>query len=49
LRSAISISHNAIFIKIADIIGKGRYLNASLNNIAEMRSVNIAVKNQAIL
>lgn len=38
-----------MFISIAEIIGKGRYLKNQLNNIAEIKSVIIAIKNAEVL
>lgn len=49
LSSQISISHIAIFINIADIIGNGKNLNAQLNNNADIISVKIAIRNAAVL
>jgi len=49
LSSVISISHIAIFINIADIIGNGKNLNAQLNNNADIISVKIAIRNADVL
>lgn len=45
----ISMSHSAIFIKIAEIIGKGRNLKAPLNKSADIRRVKIAIRNPEVL
>lgn len=45
----ISINQIAIFIRIADIIGKGKYLKAPLNNNADIIKVNKAIRNQEVL
>lgn len=45
----MSINHKAIFIKIAEIIGNGKNLNAPLNKSAEIRRVKIAIKNHEVL
>jgi hypothetical protein len=38
-----------MFIRIADIIGKGKNLKAQLNKSAEIINVNIAIKNPEVL
>jgi hypothetical protein len=45
----ISINQSAIFIRIADIIGKGKNLKNQLNNKAEINRVIIAVSHADIL
>jgi hypothetical protein len=45
----ISIKPNAIFIKIAEIIGKGKNLKASLNKSADIINVKIEIKNPEVL
>jgi hypothetical protein len=49
INNLISISHNAIFIKIAAIIGNGKNLKAQLKSKAEIINVKIAIKNQEVL
>ena len=45
----ISINQSAIFIRIAEIIGKGKNLKNQLNNNADIKRVNNAVKNADVL